>query len=83
MSELHGHLCPYRNVWPEAVYCCFTFNMTLRWSSWSSISVQSFISLLCTVFEIRELKLKKKKKKNNNNNNKEKMKNCENELLQF
>ena len=24
MSELHGHLCPYRNVWPEAVYCCFT-----------------------------------------------------------
>ena len=18
------HLCPYRNVWPEAVYCCFT-----------------------------------------------------------
>ena len=46
--------------------------------------MQSFISLLCTVFEIRELKLKKKKKKkNNNNNNKEKMKNCENELLQF
>ena len=43
--------------------------------------MQSFISLLCTVFEIRELKLKKKKK--NNNNNKEKMKNCENELLQF
>ena len=24
MSELHGHLCLYRNVWPEAVYCCFT-----------------------------------------------------------
>ena len=24
VSELHGHLCPYRNVWPEAVYCCFT-----------------------------------------------------------
>ena len=23
-SELHGHICPYRNVWPEAVYCCFT-----------------------------------------------------------
>ena len=22
--ELHGHLCPYCNVWPEAVYCCFT-----------------------------------------------------------
>ena len=24
MSELHGHLCPYSNVLPEAVYCCFT-----------------------------------------------------------
>ena len=22
LSELHGHLCPYHNVWPEAV--CFT-----------------------------------------------------------
>ena len=24
VSELHGHLCPYYNVWPEAVYCCCT-----------------------------------------------------------
>ena len=24
VSELHGHSCPYCNVWPEAVYCCFT-----------------------------------------------------------
>ena len=24
VSELHGHLCPYRNVLPEAVYCRFT-----------------------------------------------------------
>ena len=24
MSKLHGHLCPYRNVWPEAVCCRFT-----------------------------------------------------------
>ena len=24
VSELHDHLCPYRNVLPEAVYCCFT-----------------------------------------------------------
>ena len=21
---LLGHICPYRNVWPEGVYCCFT-----------------------------------------------------------
>ena len=20
VSELHGHLCPYRNIWPKAVY---------------------------------------------------------------
>ena len=24
VSELNGHICPYRNVWPEAVSCCFT-----------------------------------------------------------
>ena len=24
VSELRGHLCPYCNVWPEAVYCSFT-----------------------------------------------------------
>ena len=24
VSELHDNLCPYRIVWPEAVYCCFT-----------------------------------------------------------
>ena len=26
VSELHSHIhiCPYRNVWPEAIYCCFT-----------------------------------------------------------
>ena len=24
VNELHGHLCAHCNVWPEAVYCCFT-----------------------------------------------------------
>ena len=24
VSELHGRVCPYRNVWPEAVYCFYT-----------------------------------------------------------
>ena len=24
---VHGHLCPYRNVWPEAIYCCFTITI--------------------------------------------------------
>ena len=21
---VHGNICPYCNVWPEAIYCCFT-----------------------------------------------------------
>ena len=24
VSELHGHIYPFHNVLPEAVYCCFT-----------------------------------------------------------
>ena len=24
VSELHGHICRYCSVLPEAVYCCFT-----------------------------------------------------------
>ena len=24
VSELCGNLCPHRDIWPEAVYCCFT-----------------------------------------------------------
>ena len=82
VSKLHGHLCLYRNVWPEAVYCCFTRTALLTnmaWSLWISISTQSFISQLPLVIEIRWSKLKK----DNNNNDEEKMKNCENELLQF
>ena len=51
--------------------------MPIPWSLLISISTQSFVSQLCTVFEIRELKLKKKKKK------KKKMKNGENELFKF
>ena len=25
VSELHAHLSPYRNVWPEVIYCCFIY----------------------------------------------------------
>ena len=24
VSELHAHLCPHSNVWPEAIYCGIT-----------------------------------------------------------
>ena len=41
--ELHGHLCPYCNVWPEIVYCCFTENYTVYWIVymfvWSEVEV--------------------------------------------
>ena len=30
VSELRGHLCPYRNVLPEAVYCYFTHYIVYR-----------------------------------------------------
>ena len=77
MSELYGHLCPYRNVLPEAVlqelHSLQKRNFPIPWSLWISISTQNFVSQFCPVIEIHELKLKKK------NNNK--MKNCENELL--
>ena len=62
----------------QELHCLQKRNFPIPWSLWISISTQSFVSQLCTVFEIRELKLKKKKKNNNN-----KMKNSENELLQF
>ena len=64
----------------QELHCLQKRNFPIPWSLWISISTQSFVSQLCTVFEIRELKLKKKKNNNNNNN---KMKNSENELLQF
>ena len=63
----------------QELHCLQTCNFPIPWSLWISICTQSFISQLPLVIEIRWLKLKKK----NNNNNKEKMKNCENELLQF
>ena len=59
-------------------HCLQICNFPIPWSLWISLSMQSFVSQLCLVIEIRGSKLKKKKKNNNN-----KMKNCENELLQF
>ena len=60
VSELHGHLCPYRNVWPEAVYCCFTrttlfttmFTVIIVVCSLKSMCVPSFILIGCCVSEL-------------------------------
>ena len=73
VNELRGHVCPYRNVWPEAVYCCFTrttlfTNNLVCLCTSVPMSSQSFVPQFSPVIEIRE-KLKSK--------------NCENELLQF
>ena len=68
--DLHGHLCLYRNVC--TIYIVYQhFNMSIPWLLWIFISIQSSVSQLCPVIEIRELKLK--------NNNK--MKNCENDNI--
>ena len=61
VSELHGHLCPYRNVWPEAVYCCFIYKkynvyridyMLVSSELLVSITLPSFVYLHLQVFEI-------------------------------
>ena len=72
----------------QELHCLQTCNFPIPWSLWISICTQSFISQLPLVIEIRLSKLKKNNddnnnNNNNNNNNKEKIKNCENELLQF
>ena len=61
VSELHGHLCPYRNVLPEAVYCCFTrttlfttmFAAIIVVCSLKSMCIPSFVLIGCCVSELR------------------------------
>ena len=62
ISELHAHLRPHHNVWPEAVYMLFYENYIVyqnfvTFIIWISISSQSFISQFSPVFEIHELKI--------------------------
>ena len=67
--ELHAHLCPYRNVWPEA---------TLFIEIYSTVVTDIYMYAkfrFSTLPGYRDTLVKTKKKKNNN-----KMKNCENEL---
>ena len=55
VNELLGHLCPYRDVWPEAVYCCIT-RTTLFTELFTYLEVDitspSFVALLLLVSEI-------------------------------
>ena len=57
VSELYGHLCPYHNVWPEALYCCFTrttlFTKMFTCSELEvAITSPSFVALNLMVSEI-------------------------------
>ena len=56
VSELHGHLCPYCNVLPEAVYCCFTrtalFTKLFTCLYDQSLTSPSFVTLYLMVSEI-------------------------------
>ena len=57
VSELHGHICPYCNVLPEAVYCCFTrttlFTELFTYSKLGiAITSPSFVALYLMVSEI-------------------------------
>ena len=50
VSEIHAHL---RNVWPEAVYCCFT-RTTLFTEMYSMVISISTVSQLCPAITFRE-----------------------------
>ena len=61
VRELHAHLCPYRNAWPdhEAVYCCFTRStihpivyILVSSELWVSSTSPSFFALHLPVFII-------------------------------
>ena len=57
VSELHGHLCAHCNVWPEAVYCCFTrTTLFIKLFTCSELDVAitspSFVTLYHLVSEI-------------------------------
>ena len=50
VSESCGNLCPYHNIWPEAVYCCFTrttlfSELLLSFEMLLSITSPSFVAL--------------------------------------
>ena len=46
VSDLHGHICLYRNVWPEAVYCCYT-RTTLFTTMFTVIIVVCLLKRIC------------------------------------
>ena len=70
ISQLCAQTCPYYNVLPGAVYCCFNenynvyniFNMTLHAGLANPTCLQSFMVWYCSVYELCESNSKKKEK---------------------
>ena len=51
VNELLGHLGPYRDVWPEAVYCCITRTTLFAYLE-VAITSPNFVALLLLVSQI-------------------------------
>ena len=74
ISQLRAQICPYYNILPGAVFCCFNknynvyniLNMTLHAGLANPTCLQSFMVWYCSVCELRCLNSKKKKKKMKN-----------------
>ena len=69
INQLCAQICPYHNVLPGAVYCCFNknykvLNMTLHAGLENPTSLQSFMVWYCSVCELHCLNSKKKEKMN-------------------
>ena len=73
ISQLCAQTCPYYNVCPGAVYCCFNknynvyqiFNMMLHAGLANPTCLQSFMVWYCSVCELHCLNSKKEKKMKN------------------
>ena len=71
INQLCAQICPYYNVWPGAVYCCFNknykvyniLNMTSHGGLANPTSLQSFTVWYCSVYELPVSNSKKKKEK--------------------
>ena len=48
VCELQVHLCPHSNVWPEAVYCCFT--RTTLFTKLCGVSTKLLVSITSPSF---------------------------------
>ena len=61
LAPLAAQICPYYNVWPGAVYCCFNenynvhniFNMTLHAGLVDPTCLQSFTVWYCLSYASR------------------------------